>query len=106
MLAILYNQGNELYEKLPLIAQGFISKFARDKIYAMEKDMYAKGATKEEAQFLRPAKGQDASLRMAEIMLAGFKEMSKYAEIQCQCNEYGEITDFSYQLKDKSQAGG
>lgn len=95
-----------MYAKLPTAGRAMASGFARKKILDMEREAYEKGATKEEAKMLRPAQGQDASLRMMEIMLSGMRELLQYVEIKCECNEYGEITDFSYQLKDKSQTGG
>lgn len=91
---------------MPLAVQAMGNGFARKKILDMEKEAYQKGATKDEAKTLRPAQGQDASVRMMEIMLSGMRELLKYAEIKCECNEHGEITDFSYELKDQSQAGG
>ena len=80
--------------------------FSRKKIYDLERDAFAKGATKEQAKSLRPLEGQDASIRMMQIMLSGFKEMLQYAEIKCECDEHGTITDFTYELKNTGETGG
>lgn len=94
-----------MYDKAGPVIQGFAGTFARKKIYDLEKQMFENGATKEQAQSIRPEKGQDPAIRMMQIMLSGLKDMLQYVELEFSYNDNGEITDFSYQFKDKSQAG-
>lgn len=97
-------KGTEVYEKLPGPAQNMLAIGARKKLMDMEQEVYQKTGSKEQALQLRPSKGADYALHLANIVLSGAKEaLQNYAEIRLSTDHNGNITDFSYQLKDTGE---
>ena len=108
LIQLAISQALKIYnEKLPAVAQAFISKMARDYLYSMEKKIYEATHNKQLAKTMRPAKKQDSIEKILELMIGGLKEeILPHATLGISTNNDGEITDFTFELPHKSQTGG
>lgn len=78
---------------------------ARKKLYDMEREAFGKGASADDAKAFRPAKGQDPTLKLAEIMAATAKVMLDASEIEIglSSNDNAEITNITLKYTDTSE---
>lgn len=83
-----------------------VGTMARKKLYDMEREAFGKGASADDAKAFRPDKNQDPAIKLALVMVSALKVMldASETEIGLSSNDNAEITDFTFQHKDTSEA--
>lgn len=105
LLDIAYQRATESISKLDPMIGMMAGTFARKKLYDLEKQLYDKGATKEEAQSVRPAKNEDPLLKLLKIVIGGTKEFLTDVEFAIATDGNEQITDITIKLPNQSKTG-
>jgi hypothetical protein len=101
-----YDEALNVYHNIvPDAIAALADVYARKQLLDMERKAFAAGISKEDAKKIRPGDNETASEKLLGIMIAGLKDMLQYAEIGFITDNNGQITDFTYKLKDQSQTG-
>ena len=103
---LIHTMGGNMYDNAPDTIKTAADLYSRTKLYSMEKQFILGGMDKEEAKKLRPEKkASPAKKLLFDVMLANALQGMEYAELRLAAGN-GQITDFTWELKNPGENGG